>query len=128
MLDWALLCNLHGSNPSEVSTYFLQGQHTTRHKAGAANSTWSDMFIESTFMRYGHSQGGLTGITLNQNATQRWALSLHSCSQLIGDIHEMRTGDTRQSSLHKEELPGRIQTDASDRIKLREKLAECIDP
>ena len=33
---------------------------------GASNLTWSDMFIESTFMRYGHSQGGLRGITLNE--------------------------------------------------------------
>ena len=32
---------------------------------GATNSTWSDIFIESTLMRYGNSKGGLTGITLN---------------------------------------------------------------
>ena len=32
---------------------------------GASNSTWSGMFIESTFMQYGHCEGDLTGITLN---------------------------------------------------------------
>ena len=41
------------------------------------------MFIESTFMRYGHSQGGLTGISLNDNAIALLAHILHYCSQLI---------------------------------------------
>ena len=41
------------------------------------------MLIESTFMRYGHSQGGLTGISLNDKAILLLAHSLHFCSQLI---------------------------------------------
>ena len=36
-----------------------------RYLWGATNSTWSDIFIESTLMRYGQSKGDLTGITLN---------------------------------------------------------------
>ena len=32
---------------------------STSYVCGASNSTWFDMFIESTFMRYGHIQGGL---------------------------------------------------------------------
>lgn len=95
---------------------------------GAANSTWSDMYIETTSMRYGHSQGGLTGITLNDNATQRWALGLHSCSRLLGDIASMRKHTPQSISRHKEESPGRMQADASDRRKLCEKLGQCIDP
>ena len=57
--------------PTEVQSMFLEDQHTVRHVCGASNSTWSDMFIESTFRWYGHGQGGLTGITLNNNATKR---------------------------------------------------------
>ena len=64
--------------PSEIKHYFLQDQHIMRHTASATNSTLSDMFIETTFMRYGHSRGGLTEITPNDNATQRWAISLHT--------------------------------------------------
>ena len=52
----------------DFHSLFMQGLHTMRHVSDASISTWSDMFIESTFMRYGHSQGGLTGINLNDNA------------------------------------------------------------
>lgn len=51
---------------------------------------WSDMFIETIFIRYGHGPGGLIGITLNQSAVQRWALSLHTSSRLIKDLAEMK--------------------------------------
>ena len=59
------------SLPTEVQSLFLEGQHVMRHVCGASNSTLSDMFTESTFIWYGHRQGGLTGITLNDNATKR---------------------------------------------------------
>ena len=81
------------SLPTEIQ--FLQGQHTVRHVYGSSNSTWSDMFIESTFMWYGHSQGGLTGITLNDNATKRLTHSLHSCRQLVRDLFELICLSTR---------------------------------
>ena len=52
---------------------------------GATNSTWSDIFIESTsLMRYGHSKGDLTGIILNDMAVGLLAHSLHSRSPLHG--------------------------------------------
>ena len=79
-------------------------------------------------MRFGHSQGGLTGITLNKNATQRWALSLHSCSLLLHDIQTMRDNVDQPIAYHKEESPARIRIDSSDRLKLQEKLHHCIDP
>ena len=91
--------------PSEIKHYFLQEQHTMRHAASATNSTWSDMFIETTFMRYGHSQGSLTGITPNDNATQRWAISLHTCSSLISYIRAMRNQTPLTLAHHKEETP-----------------------
>ena len=80
------------------------------------------------FMRYGHSQGGLTGITLNHNATKRWALSLYSCSQLVRDLTTRRDDLSEHPTHHKEESKARIQADVSDRRKLREKLDQCIDP
>lgn len=116
------------SLPPEVQSRFMKGEHTMRHVPGAANATWSDMFIETTFMRYGHSKGGLTGITLNDNATKRWALSLHSCSQLIHDIAEMREYIPQLPAYHKEETKARIRSDNSDRKKLKEKLSKCIHP
>ena len=57
---------------------------------GSPDSTWSDKFIESTFMRYGHSQGGLTGITLNDKAIALLAHRLYSCIQLVRNLTSMR--------------------------------------
>ena len=127
---WYGLHYLHSMEtlPSEIKHYFLQEQHIMRHAASATNSTWSDMFIKTTFMRYGHSQGGLTGITPNDNATQCWAISLHACSSLISCKTAMRNQTPRTRTHHKEETPGRIQADAADRQKLHEKLSQCTNP
>lgn len=35
--------------------HFLKGEHVMRHRSGYWNGIRSDMMIESTFMRYGHS-------------------------------------------------------------------------
>jgi hypothetical protein len=69
----------------EVLSSFLNGEHVMRHKSGLWNGMWSDMFIETTFMRYGPGPGGLVGITLNPSALKPWALSLHICNRLIKD-------------------------------------------
>ena len=114
--------------PPEVLSMFLKGQHTMRHLPGASNSTWSDMYIESTFMRFGHSQGGLTGLTLSPSAVQRWALSLHACSVLVHGIQAMRENIDQPSQYHKEESAGRRRTDAADRLKLQQKLEHAVDP
>ena len=70
---------------------------------GATNSTRSDIFIESTLMRYGHSNGGLAGITLNDKTVAVLAHSLHSRSQLV------RNRTSVQNELSKDPSSGRIQ-------------------
>ncbi len=35
--------------PQEISGHFLKGNHTMRHGPASVDSTWSDMYIESTF-------------------------------------------------------------------------------
>ena len=92
-----------------------------RHVSDAPNSTWSDVFIESTFMRYGH-------ITLNDNAMKRWALSPHSCSKLILDLTLMRDVLPDNPTHNKEKAKARMLSDSSDRQKLQAKLSQCIDP
>ena len=116
------------SFPTEVHSLFLQRQHTVRHVCGAPNSTRSDMFIELTFIWYGHSQSGLTRITLNDNATKRLTLSLCSCSQLVRDLTTVRDDLSEHPTHHKEESKARIQADVSDRRKLRERLDRFTDP
>ena len=82
--------------------YFLKGKHVMRHIKGLWNSIWSDMFIESTFMRYGHGRAGIVGITLKPETLKTWALSHHICSQLMDDLAELR-GESDDKDHHKEE-------------------------
>ena len=102
---------------------FLKGKHVMRHNRGIWTAIWSDMFIESTFMRYGHQAGGLTGLTLKPSAATRWALSLHTCSQLRSDLLAMKDKpNNNKTTTHKEEAPGRMTSDASYRQKIKEAL------
>ena len=50
--------------PTEVLTRFLKGEHVMHHKSGFWNEIWSDMYIETTFMRYGHDPGGLISLSI----------------------------------------------------------------
>ena len=58
--------------PDDVLQQFIKGNHVMRYNPGLWNGIWSDMFIESTFMRYGHEAGGLVGLTLQPSAVSRW--------------------------------------------------------
>ena len=65
---------------------------------------------------------------MSDNATKRWALSLHSRSQLVRDLTTMRDDLSEHPTHHKEESKARIPADISDRRKLRERLDQCTDP
>ena len=70
----------------EELSKFMKGEHVMHHVPGLWNGIWSDMFIETTFMRYGHGPGGIIGITLKPETLKTWALGLHICSRLEQDI------------------------------------------
>ena len=61
--------------PENILPYFLKGKHVMRHIKGLWNSIWSDMFIESTFMRYGHGRAGIIG---NQKLSKHGHLAVTS--------------------------------------------------
>ena len=42
--------------PAELRDRFMKGKHVIGHKPGLWNGIWSDIFIETTFMRYGNGQ------------------------------------------------------------------------
>ena len=65
-----------------VRQHFVKGEHTMHHNAGLFNGIWSDMAIETTFMRYGHGHGqsGVIGITMRPETLKTWAYSLHACN------------------------------------------------
>ena len=93
-------CNPWKLYLSEILYEFMKGNHVMRHNPGLWKGIWSDMFIESTFMRYGHEAGGLVGLTLQQSAVSRWALSLHVCNQLRSDQHHWKITTSAKWWLH----------------------------
>ena len=115
--------------PPDVEDRFMKGDHVMRHQRGLRNAIWSDMFIETTFMRYGKGPGGLIGVTLKPKAVKKWNNSLHICIQVLKDLDEMRDrGFAKEKSVHKEEMPSRINADEIDREKLRRVLKSCVNP
>lgn len=72
------------------------------------------MFIETTFMRYGHAPNGIIGITLKPDTLKVWALSLHTCSTVEAALDEMLGESGDQGSEHKEEKKARIENDKKD--------------
>ena len=59
------LCSME-KLPLHVQNNLMKGEHVTRYIRGIWNGIWSDQFIESTFMRYGHSSGDVIGFTLKE--------------------------------------------------------------
>ena len=86
----------------------------------------TDMFIETTFMRYGHGPGSLIGITQNEKAVHIWAMSLHIGSRLIKDMADLK--DSSPVDIIKKEFVPRIKYDENYRQIIREKLKTRIDP
>ena len=122
------LCNME-SLPEEVFERFMKGEHVMRHQEGFWNGIWSDMFIETTLMRYGKGPGGIVGVTLKPTVVKKWANSLHIKTQIMADLDEMRERSTPKSQdFHKEESKGRIESDETDRSGIRKTLEKCIDP
>ena len=117
--------------PVDMFKGLVEGNHAMRHKKGIWNGISSDMFIESTFMRYGHSKTRVIGTTLKPETTKIRALSRHVCGKLLQDLSEIRgnRGEAAQVQLkHKEEAKARIENDKKDREGIRQKLKECIHP
>ena len=54
---------------------------------------------------------------------------MHTFSQIVHNLTDMSEGHiVTEVTIHKEEKPSRIRSDAEDRDKIRSKLQSCIDP
>ena len=97
--------------PDSILSKFLRGEHVTRHQRGYWNGIWSDMFIESTFMRYGKGPTGLIGLTLKPSVIRKWAYSLNIFTQVQEDLERMRESSVKEQIFHKEESEARKESD-----------------
>ncbi|KAG1714330.1 Armadillo repeat-containing protein 4 [Nymphon striatum] len=84
--------------PADIQRKFVKGHHTMHHSTGLFNGIWSDMAIETTFMRYGHSKSGIVGITLKLKTLKTWAYSLHTCHGILDDL-DMTTTQEESDTL-----------------------------
>ena len=121
------LRSMHRLHP-DLLKRFMAGEHVMRHQDGLWNAIWSDLFIETTYMRYGHGQGGIIGNALNDSTTAIWALSHGVLTQMTNDLQDIKEGETQTViTVHKEERVPRMEDYMADRLKIRETLSTCID-
>lgn len=107
----------------------LQRGAFVRHIPGIYNSTWTDMFIETTYMRLGHGPTGAIGVATDYHQMVKWALSFALSGEVAQSVRAMsNTKQETDHTHHKEEAEGRMKTDQSDRQSLRNTLDVCINP
>jgi len=107
----------------------LQHGAFVRHIPGIYNATWTDMFIETTYMRLGHGPAGAVGVATNYNQMVKRALSFALSREVSQNVRAI--SNTEQDALqnhHKEEADGRIKADRADRLSLRNTLDVHINP
>ena len=68
------------------------------------------------------------GVTLKPKTMKTWALSLHTCSTMLGNLDNMENNSDKRKEYHKEESTSRMNSDEIDRCKIRNALKICIDP
>jgi len=101
----------------------LQEGAFVRHIPGIYNSTWTDMFIETTYMRLGHGPAGTTGIATDCHQMVKWALSFALTAEVAQLVLAMNNNEQQTlHTHHKEETEGRIKVDKADRLSLRNTL------
>ena len=124
-----MLPSIHGKLPAEIPEKFSKGEHVMHHRPGIWNGIWSDIYIETTFMRYGKGPKGIIGITLKPSAVKRWAFSMHVCCQVANDVATItQRQNKKEVSSHKEENPARMRSDQKDRNSIRNKLDPTDHP
>ena len=89
---------------------------------GHWNGIWTDMMIESTYMRHGKGPGGIIGTTTKPRLVQIWSNSLPSCNDLLRDLDESRGRYPTMKIIHKEEAEARMIVDIKDRNALKRTL------
>ena len=114
--------------PSDTLKKILHEDFFMRHIPGIYNSLWTDMFIESTYMRLGHGPAGVVGLATNYDQMTKWALSFALCGEVSQSIRALSTNQDQTNIFHKEEKAARIKSDQNDRRSLRSMLDTCIHP
>ena len=114
--------------PKSVLDPFMEGEHVMRHRRGIWNAIWSDMLIETSYMKDGKGPMGVIGFTTKPATMKVWAKSLHAQTDYISKLKACGGELKADQITHKHEGESRITSDELDRIKLRTFLSNCIHP
>ena len=109
--------------PATILDPFLKGEHVMHHQQGIWNGIWSDMMIETSYMKF-----GVIGVTTKPRTVQIWAKSQHSCSRILKELSELRNKEDPKIIFNKEEGNAKIMNNEVDRRKLRDFLSSCMHP
>ena len=66
------------------------------------NGIWSEMAIETTYMKIGKGQTGIVGATTNSRTADIWANSHHLCGGVKSELVELSESKKPKSTSHKE--------------------------
>ena len=76
--------------PLKAFDSFLEGQHVLHLTDGIFNGIWSDMGIETTYMKHGKGPSGIIGITTNERAVRVWSNGHHLRGAVLNELESLR--------------------------------------
>ena len=76
--------------PPTLLDQFLRGDHVLRHQHGIWNEIWSDMMIETSYMKFRNGPSGIIGKTTKPKTIQIWAKSQLSCNEVLQTLDAIR--------------------------------------
>lgn len=91
------------------------------------NGMAGDQAIETTVNKESKTSGGITGITVNRGALQRWLLSKPAKAAISAECEKM-AGLRKNHTDHKELLNSRMVKDETDIASMMEAVSSRIDP
>ena len=103
----------------EVLEKFMKGEHVMRQQEGYRNGIWSDMFIETTFMRYTKCPRGTFAVTLQPNVVKNYSHYHRDIERSWRYERKSKTNVIRFSQR---------RSDEDDRAGIRKALDKCINP
>lgn len=125
---WVEMINLPKTHPHCYEEVTAKGNWTVQRKdANRFSSIACDQAIEQTCNRDSKTKGGITGITLNRGAVQRWILS-HPERSAITRQCEMMAGMQHEERGHKELDATRIAKDNAAVLSLVSAVESMINP
>lgn len=101
-----------------VHQQFMLGNFPVKGSSGRFNQVWTDLKLEQSINRHSKTAGGLVGISRNQNAVDRWHITLSDRIKMTESTRQMCGSTHSGPYVHKEAGRARVSRDENDIQKL----------